>query len=356
MFDLPTDKRRLWVLCSIAVFLSLGYFIWKVPQMGIPASITDEKEKAELLNANRDNALKVIQTIAGLGFIGTAYLAWRNLQLTEDKNVTDRFSKAVEMLADNEKLEVRLGGIYSLERIARDSKSDHPVVMEVLTAFVRARSTPGREEKITLSQDIQSTLTVIGRRTPTANEQINLSGADLNGTDLNGANLRSANLTGAKLINADLNGTDLNGANLRSANLTGAKLINADLSNADLTGANFSNAFLFIANLSAASLRDADFSSATLTGANLSGASLRGADFSSASLSDAKLINADFSGGQRISADFISVEIIGDDQKNIQWNDETKWPDPAEVAKALNIPETLKQQLGITDTPQPPDS
>ena len=171
MFELPTDRRRFWVLCSIAALLILGSSIWKVPQRGIPPSITDEKVKAELLNANRDNFLKVIQTIGGLGFIVTAVLAWRNLQLTEDKNVTDRFSKAVEMLAESEKLEVKLGGIYSLERIARDSKADYPVVMEVLTAFVRARSLRKEENQEPLSQDIQSALTVIERRTPTENEQ-----------------------------------------------------------------------------------------------------------------------------------------------------------------------------------------
>jgi hypothetical protein len=211
MLKFPTDKRRLWVLCSIAVLLPLGYLIWKIPLWGMPESIADEKVKAELLNANRDNLLKVIQTVAGLGFIGTAYLAWRNLQLTEAKNVTDRFSKAVEMLAD-EKLEVRLGGIYSLERIARDSKADHPVVIEVLTAFVRARSAPKEENEKPLPQEIQSTLTVIGRRIPTENKQrIDLRGADLRGADLNGADLNGANLNGADLRGADLNGTKLNG-------------------------------------------------------------------------------------------------------------------------------------------------
>ena len=211
MLKFPTDKRRLWVLCSIAVLLPLGYLIWKIPLWGMPESIADEKVKAELLNANRDNLLKVIQTVAGLGFIGTAYLAWRNLQLTEAKNVTDRFSKAVEMLAD-EKLEVRLGGIYSLERIARDSKADHPVVIEVLTAFVRARSAPKEENEKPLPQEIQSTLTVIGRRIPTENEQrIDLRGADLSGADLRGADLNGANLNGADLRGADLNGTKLNG-------------------------------------------------------------------------------------------------------------------------------------------------
>jgi uncharacterized protein YjbI with pentapeptide repeats len=297
MLKLPTDKRRFLALCSIAVLLSLGYFIWKVPQMGIPKSITDEKVKAELLNANRDNALKVIQTIAGLGFIGTAYLAWRNLQLTEDKNVTDRFSKAVEMLAD-EKLEVRLGGIYSLERIARDSKADHPVVMEVLTAFVRARSVPKEENEKPLPQDIQSTLTVIGRRTPIENEQrINLVNANLGRADLPGANLSRAILLIADLIDAYL----------IDAYLSGADLSGADLSNAILSGADLSGADLIDANFREANLREADLSGADLSRANLSGADL----------------------------------------KSITWDNGTIWPDMTEVAKAKNIPAALKTQLGI---------
>ena len=288
------------MLSSIAVLLSLGYFIWKVPQMGIPASITDEKVKAELLNANRDNALKIIQTIAGLGFIGTAYLAWRNLQLTEDKTVTDRFSKAVEMLAD-EKLEVRLGGIYSLERIARDSKADHSVVMEVLTAFVRTRSPCKDENQEPISQDIQSALTVIGRRTPTKNEQtIDLAGAKLNG----------ANLSRAKLNGAVLSETILNGANLNEAKLIMAKLNEANLSRAKLIMAKLNGAILNGANLDYADLRDANLSNADLRGANLSEA---------------------------------------------KWNNETLWPDVIEVAQAKNMPEALKQQLGLTYTPLPTD-
>jgi hypothetical protein len=38
--------------------------------------------------------LKVIQTLGGLGFLATAYLAYRNFQLTEDRNVSDRFTKS----------------------------------------------------------------------------------------------------------------------------------------------------------------------------------------------------------------------------------------------------------------------
>ncbi|WP_156028170.1 hypothetical protein [Candidatus Solirubrobacter pratensis] len=34
-------------------------------------------------------------------------------------------------------MDVRIGGIYALGRIASDSRQDHPQVMEVLTAHVR---------------------------------------------------------------------------------------------------------------------------------------------------------------------------------------------------------------------------
>ena len=47
--------------------------------------------------------------------------------------------KAIEQLG-SDKLDVRIGGIYALERIALDSAKDHPTVMAVLTAFIREHS------------------------------------------------------------------------------------------------------------------------------------------------------------------------------------------------------------------------
>jgi hypothetical protein len=55
------------------------------------------------------------------------------------RRITESFSTAVEQLG-SDKLEVRLGGIYSLERISKESPDDYWTVMENLTAFVRGRS------------------------------------------------------------------------------------------------------------------------------------------------------------------------------------------------------------------------
>jgi hypothetical protein len=63
----------------------------------------------------------------------------RTLELTEQGHITERYTKAIEQLG-SDKLDVRLGGIYALERLAIDSERDHPTVVEVLGAFVREHS------------------------------------------------------------------------------------------------------------------------------------------------------------------------------------------------------------------------
>jgi hypothetical protein len=56
-----------------------------------------------------------------------------------ERRLTESFAKAVEQLG-SEKLELRLGGIYTLERLARESEREYWPIMETLTAFVRERA------------------------------------------------------------------------------------------------------------------------------------------------------------------------------------------------------------------------
>ena len=226
----------------------------------------------------------------------------RALELTEQGQVTDRYTKAIEQLG-SDKLDVRIGGIYALERVARDSPRDHSTVMDVLAAFVREHSReqwpPVKPEaeppRRTTRPDVQAAVTVIGRRNLEHDRlAINLADADLPYVDLGGANLDGANLSGAnliraKLIIANLRGANLNIANLRGARLRGADLSGADLSGADLTGADLSSAILTGADLVIAILTSADLHNADLRNAILTDADLTGAGLSSAGLSGAHL-------------------------------------------------------------------
>ncbi|WP_433128369.1 hypothetical protein [Streptomyces sp. CA-106110] len=65
----------------------------------------------------------------------------RTRALAQQGHAADRYTKAIEQPGSAE-LAARLGGIYALERIARDSARDHSTVVEVLTAFVRAAPPP----------------------------------------------------------------------------------------------------------------------------------------------------------------------------------------------------------------------
>jgi hypothetical protein len=208
-------------------------------------------------------------------------LSRRTFELTEQGQVTDRYTKAIEQLG-SDKLSVRIGGIYALERVVRDSARDHPTVMEVLTAFIREGpkepSDPG--DVLEIPADVQAAVTVVARRDAKRDiRQIDLYGANLRAAELPGATLAgasitfatlaAANLTAADLADANLGGTDLRAAQLASANLASANLRSADLRTADLTAA----------DLTSATLTDADLRG---TGATLPSANLRGADLTGA--------------------------------------------------------------------------
>ncbi len=178
----------------------------------------------------------------------------KTIQAVRDTNeaivVADLYSRAIDQLG-SEKLHVRIGGIYALERVAHDSKSYHSIVMDVLTAFIREYSRERwppperRDEGRWTRPDIQAAVTVIGRRNVTRDTSaIDLYGATLINATLSRANLRSAKLRRADLTGAYLYDTILVDADLREATLDGARLDRDDPSRprrcADLTGATWS--------------------------------------------------------------------------------------------------------------------
>jgi hypothetical protein len=61
-------------------------------------------------------------------------LSRRTLDVTEQGQVTDRYAKAIEQLG-SDKLDVRIGGIYALERVARDSARAH-LDLAILTGAI----------------------------------------------------------------------------------------------------------------------------------------------------------------------------------------------------------------------------
>src|SRR5258705_5208047 len=260
----PRSTR--WLAGGIAAAVLVPVFAWVlfVPATDWLARHDAGSATGPLLQTARDAARGRLLTLgAGLFAAGALVFTARNFRLSREGQVTDRYTKAIEQLG-SDNLGVRVGGIYALERIARDSARDHPTVMEMLTAFIRENSheqrpqpDPGSKERFR-RRDIQAAVDVVGRREVKHDiRRIHLARAHLMG-----ANLRAADLAGANLIRVYLDRAHLRGANLTGANLTGAKLIRADLTGAKLAGA----------DLAGADLAGADLAGADLAGADLAGA------------------------------------------------------------------------------------
>lgn len=228
-----------------------------------------EKDKTSIQNSIYTN---MVQTIGGIAIGLTAYLSYRNLRVAEDKQVTERFAKAIEHLG-SDKIDIRLGGIYALEQIPIDSLKYQWTVMEILSAFIRERVNKNITEKALQGADVKAALTVIGRRV-TLNDangkwSVNDKSIDLRMVNLEGVEFaRKANF-----IRADFRGSMLSKVNLREAILIKANLAETDLTGASLVKAKLNSSVLIKANLS-----KTDLAGASLAGANLASANLDGAD------------------------------------------------------------------------------
>jgi hypothetical protein len=215
----------------------------------LPARLLGFSPAAARLSANEqilaEGAIRtaLLQAVGGILLVFGAITAWRQMLIARGQQrvgrrvaVTEAFAKAVEQLARDDAMALRLGGIYALDRIADDDPAERPRIAEILSAFVRDGAPASGE----LPRDVRAGLQVLTRRDWSV-------GVDLAGTRLPGSRLQAARLTDALLI-----GTDLSDANLQDAVLRGADLSRADLRRADLCGADLRAATLTGARLSAA--------------------------------------------------------------------------------------------------------
>ncbi|MEV8087481.1 pentapeptide repeat-containing protein [Streptomyces nigra] len=276
------------------------------------------------LKAVNDVRTTLLQVVGGLVVLFGAYATWRQLRVSQDGlraaqegYVTDRFSRAVDQLG-SDKLDVRIGGLHALWRIAEQSARDREAIISIQAAYLRthlpwppaAPESPTADAPInhiapleTRSADAQVALTALGVLCQHREQSwVNLSITDSRRADCDGlwfpevnfdracmeaAGFYRANLTQASLVSVNLRHADLTTAILRRArcvlaDLRAAKLVKTDLRDTDFTET----------DLREANLRKADAQGAVFHRADLRMADLRGTDLSTADLGGARLTGA----------------------------------------------------------------
>ena len=334
--------------------------------------------------AHSDKVNPIVAALGGAALVWAAITQARTAtnrhyeqtRADQQRRITESFSKAVEQLG-SEKMEVRLGGIYTLERLAIEAiaqarstpwwrrftesfskaveqlsseqiealarsrpwwrrlwRYNRPLpdpvsdlywtVMETLTAFVRVQ-TRWKEPEASASgmpepdiwpepsTDIAAVLEVIHRR-PDAGRQRETQRRWR--FDLSKTDLRGASLPGAHLEHAKLNAAHLERANLAGAHLEDAELHLAYLEGASLEAAHLEHAVLRVAHLEHARLAGAHLEGAFLSLAHLEHAHLARAHLEGAKLYEAHLENADLYEAHLENADLSEAHLEG---TNLSW-------------------------------------
>ena len=259
-------------------------------------------EGGQTADEYRGIAIRYFGIIAGAGaVIGYIFATARNIILDNQNKINARAQTTESMVqaiaqigAFNDgkpNVEVRLGGLYSLQRIMKDSPKDEETIGKIFYAYVRENITRDRikqadkieelkkskgEEKeyLRLPEDIQATLIIISQLNEEWRDrgikwlldpQLNLSYTDFSNYFLTHLDVRDTNLEHANFSDTDLHFAQLSGASFHRVNFSGAMFFGADLSNAHLAFANFSDADLTDADLDNANLAFADLSSVVLS-------------------------------------------------------------------------------------------
>jgi uncharacterized protein YjbI with pentapeptide repeats len=322
-----------FVVIAASAIALLATLAWLPPFL---IGDTGKLSAKDALDAQSDLRGTVISALGGVLVLGGLIFTARTFLSTREGQVTDRYTAAVNQLG-SDKAQVRLGGIYALERIARDSKADRSTIIEILAAVVR--EVGHAADRATRLPEIEAALTVLSRL-PGAGDarSLDLRDAGLAGIRVAKLAMRGANLTSADLANAQLPDADLRGATLDYVTATEARLSDAKLQGASGTGAIFIGAVLERADLSGSQFPGASFTRTRMAAATLNEANLAGAHFPDALLTrgkDGKAVraaradftNADLERTTLEGVDLRTAQGLTRAQRDIAYADTaTRWP------------------------------
>ena len=350
------------IILGLAVVYGVAFLL---PEIAVsPKSVPNVTDRIQLQNGIRS---ALLPGLAAALFLATAYFSLRQLRMTasqvaigqrqlevaREAQAIERFSRSVEHLGHVE-LEVRIGGLYSLEQLALNDKTYAAQVTEIIAAYIRGHSPwpprlPGQyivgakirdiPDLRIRAIDIQVGLDIIGHLLSSGTldnfGSLDLSHADLRNSDLSnrklsetrfdysclvGSNMHETILDESSFVDVDLREVYAENAKLRRVWLRGDVKIRA----ANFWGADFTDSDLLHLDLRGAELRRAKLERARLSYSDFSDASLHEADLKSADISRCKFAGAYLHGANLDECRWRIDQ--PPDFTNALADEETRWP------------------------------
>lgn len=328
-FSLPNGKVDGEVTLRLHYLALAGLTTVLAGLIGAPLAIlrvhtVERQTKAQEEGLITDRINKAVEGLGAEKVIKRTQIQDRPAPTPNTQNMTlnspwatssEKLEYGVEALAHEQtvpNIEVRIGAIYALERIAKHNLDEHIQIMEILCAYVRENAPIKKQTRSSKPRsDVQTALTVIGRRTDkqrnvecspnamwptvrdsdvireTVSEENKV--AKFSVTLLELLNLGAARFAPKKQFKLDFSLCELAGVdlyegnfantNFRGSNLSGAQLMGANLQNCDFWDAILKDAHLSFADMSGSRMWDANLCAARLVRAQLHGVEFWGAKF-----------------------------------------------------------------------------
>lgn len=214
---------RLFAIAVVSALLVVYGVLYQLPELLVHRDgLTNSQFRGSIAEERRT-------LLAVLGAVGAAVtLVYTHLrhQLDRDANATGRYTEAVQQLG-SESMSIRLGGIYALARVARDSPSDSKTVTEVLAAFVRDGT---RSHSGGIDLDVMAALTELAKAHTRDFPQEDRFGSPVSDMYVDPVDLRSSQLSGGNFDGVVFPSR----VDLRKSNLTGATFNDARISRSSL--------------------------------------------------------------------------------------------------------------------------
>lgn len=370
-----TQLRRIWKLrgrtrgrrlaIGVAILLGLiGYalLLWKGPWWLDGSHIRErdlQPADGVVITGLRTMLVALgAAVVAGLGLMYTHL----NLQHTRDKDreqaelareghVTERYVEAIKLLGSDNETE-RLGGIYALERIMKDSEKDHWTVVEVLASFVRNRCERQDDTHIVEVDGEHGTLTV--SNPPTRDGVVAFEvlcrrpdRPEAHRVDLRNVTLHEVHIEGGRLQDFDLSEADLRKATFIDCNLKSARLNRAVLEEATLATCNLSRVAFDGASLAGARFHNVSLEKTSLRSAHMDGTRIDEASMKQADLSEAEIVDVLFSDVSMHEARFEGATILGNTVFRDAAGLTPEQFTPAAVAPGTELPAAIVRVLNL---------
>jgi hypothetical protein len=240
--ELPVPQRLLlWVIvmsllaAALAVGLSILFYYLLLRPSGpiVPGNITQLTDIGKVSLA----------VVAGVGGVVALVVSFKKQRLSElsheiavsslerdrERILNERFASAVAQLGDSSSASVRIGGVYSLAKLADDWPTDRQRCIDVLCAYLRFPG--GGSDDKTNEAEVRRTLSSVIQEHLKRNAPTSWDGNifNLRGASLDGLSLADIWLTrGSILILADCKVTtgtfDLSGIWLESGTIDASEL------------------------------------------------------------------------------------------------------------------------------------